>query len=138
MADETEVPRLIGESLDRALRICRSIAGQDEDVALVFAQLGDRRARAGLAALLDRRIAAPSVLSRFLSSGPRDLTVSAASHRGAVALLDVFAAMRGGLDLRKRLFGLGARLLAVMRSSVASGGRASRVVFGRRGRSTCR
>ena len=67
MADETEVPRLISESLDRALRICRSLASEDAHVALVFAQLGDRRARAGLAALLDRRIAAPAVLSRFLS-----------------------------------------------------------------------
>ena len=98
MADETEVPRLISESLDRALRVCRSLASQDPHVALVFAQLGDRRARAGLAALLDRRIAAPAVLSRFLSVGPRDLTLLTAARRGASALLDVFAAMRGGLD----------------------------------------
>ena len=98
MADETEVPRLVGESLDRALRICRSLATEDEHVALVFAQLGDRRARAGLAALLDRRIAAPGVLSRFLSAGPRDLTLSTAARRGASALMDVFAGMRGGLD----------------------------------------
>ena len=98
MADETEVPRLVTESLDRALRICRSLAIEDEHVALVFAQLGDRRARAGLAALLDRRIAAPAVLSRFLSAGPPDLTLSTAARRGAGALIDVFAGMRGGLD----------------------------------------
>jgi ATP-dependent helicase/nuclease subunit A len=98
MADETEVPRLVSESLDRALRICRTLATEDEHVALVFAQLGDRRARAGLALLLDRRIAAPAVLSRFLSAGPRDLTLTTAAHRGAVALMDVFAGMRGGLD----------------------------------------
>ena len=61
------------ESLDRALRTCRSVARQDEHVALVFAQLGDRRAREGLAALLNRRIVAPSILGRYLSSGPRDL-----------------------------------------------------------------
>ena len=41
LADDTEVPRLIGESLDRALRICRAVARDDEDVALVFAQLGN-------------------------------------------------------------------------------------------------
>ena len=98
MADETEVPRLVGESLDRALRACRALATEDEHVALVFAQLGDRRARAGLAALLDRRIAAPAVLSRFLAAGPRDLTLRTAARRGAVALIDVFAGMRGGLD----------------------------------------
>jgi ATP-dependent helicase/nuclease subunit A len=98
MADETEVPRLVSESLDRALRICRGLATEDEHVALVFAQLGDRRARAGLAALLDRRIAAPAVLSRFLSAGPRDLTLRTAARRGAAALINVFNGMRGGLD----------------------------------------
>ena len=98
MADETEVPRLVSESLDRALRVCRGLASEDPHVALVFAQLGDRRARAGLAALLDRRIAAPSALLRFLSVGPRDLSLVTAARRGATALLDVFAAMRGGLD----------------------------------------
>jgi ATP-dependent helicase/nuclease subunit A len=85
MADETEVPRLVDEALDRALRTCRSVARDDEHVALVFAQLGDRRARTGLAALLGRRIVAPAVLSRFLAAGPRDLTVPAAARPGATA-----------------------------------------------------
>jgi len=98
MADETEVPRLVDEALDRALRVCRSVARQDEHVALVFAQLGDRRARRGLAALLNRRIVAPGILGRYLSSGPRDLTVAEAARHGAKALLAVFESMRGGLD----------------------------------------
>jgi hypothetical protein len=98
MADDTEVPRLVDEALDRALRICRAVARQDEHVALVFAQIGDRRARSGLAALLERRIVAPAVLSTYLAKGPADLTVSSAARRGAGALLDVFASMRGGLD----------------------------------------
>src|SRR3954469_1570106 len=98
MADDTEVPRLIDESLDRALRICRAVAREDEQVALVFAQLGDRRARAGLAALLNRRIVAPDVLGRYLAKGPRDLTVQRAASAGAAALLDVFDSMPGGLE----------------------------------------
>jgi ATP-dependent helicase/nuclease subunit A len=98
MADDTEVPRLIDESLDRALRICRAAAREDEQVALVFAQLGDRRARAGLASLLNRRIVAPDVLGRYLARGPRDLTVQRAAAAGAAELLRVFAGMRGGLD----------------------------------------
>ncbi len=98
MADDTEVPRLIDEALDRALRICRGIAREDEHVALVFAQLGDRRARAGLAALLNRRIVAPGVLARYLASGPRELSVAGATRAGAAALLDVFAGMPGGAD----------------------------------------
>src|SRR4029077_17053685 len=78
LADDTEVPRLIGESLDQALRICRAVAKDDDDVALVFAQLGERRLRAGIAALLDRRLVAPHALRRFLQSGPRNLTAATA------------------------------------------------------------
>ena len=98
LADETEVPRLIAESLDRALRICRSLARDDEHVALVFAQLGDRRARRGLAALLNRRIVAPRVLARYLATGPRDLDVAGVARRAAAALIDTFEAMPGGVD----------------------------------------
>src|SRR5688572_16060272 len=98
MADDTEVPRLIDESLDRALRVCRSVARDDEHVALVFAQLGDRRVRAGLAALLNRRIVAPAILSRYLANGPRDLSVRSAARAGAARLLQVFQSMPGGLQ----------------------------------------
>ena len=98
MADETEVPRLVDESLDRALRICRHLAREDDNVALVFAQLGERRARAGLAALLNRRIVAPQVLSDYLAKGPRDVNVNDVSRAAAGSLLDVFAAMPGGLE----------------------------------------
>ena len=98
MADETEVPRLVDESLDRALRICRAVAREDEHVALVFAQLGDRRARAGLASLLNRRLVAPEVLARYLDRAPRDLTAAETARRGGRALLDVFASMTGGLE----------------------------------------
>jgi ATP-dependent helicase/nuclease subunit A len=98
VADDTEVPRLIDESLDRTLRICRSLAREDENVALVFAQLGDRRARRGLAALLNRRVVAPGVLKAYLETGPRDLDVSVASRNAAQSLLSVFASMSGGLE----------------------------------------
>src|SRR6266513_4876181 len=97
VADETEVPRLIDESLDRALRMCRGLAREDENVALVFAQLGDRRARKGLAALLNRRLVAPAVLRRYLDTGPRDLDIASAATHAAGALLDVFASMTGGV-----------------------------------------
>ena len=64
----------------------------------MFAQLGDRRARRGLAALLNRRIVAPRVLARFLATGPRDLDIAGVARRAAGALIDVFEAMPGGLD----------------------------------------
>ena len=71
LADDTEAPRLISESLDQALRICRSIARDDDDVALVFAQLGERRLRTGLAALLDRRLVAPEALAHISRAARR-------------------------------------------------------------------
>ncbi len=98
LADDMEVPRLIDESLDRALRICRGVARDDETVALVFAQLGERRARSGLAVLLNRRIVARAVLDRFLTRAASDLDVSSAAARGGAALLGVFARMPGGLE----------------------------------------
>jgi ATP-dependent helicase/nuclease subunit A len=95
VADETEVPRLVEESLDRALRRCRLLAREDEGLALVFAQLGDRRARSGLAALLDRRVVAGPALSRAMASAPA-LTVADVTRRAARAYADVLASMRGG------------------------------------------
>ncbi|MGE3705093.1 MAG: UvrD-helicase domain-containing protein [Vicinamibacterales bacterium] len=98
LADDTEVPRLIGESLDRTFRICRAVAREDDDVALVFAQLGERRLRSGIAALLDRRLVAPQALHRYLARGPRDLTIEAACVRAASRLREHLRAVDGGLD----------------------------------------
>ena len=97
LADDTDVPRLIDEALDVALRIARARAREDDDVALVFAQLGERRLRVGLAALLDRRLVAPDVLRRYLASGPRDLTAARVCAQAAERLRDVFTG-GGGVD----------------------------------------
>ena len=97
LADATEVPRLVGESLDQALRICRGLARDDDDVALVFAQLGERRLRSGIAALLDRRLVAPHALRRFLQKGPRDLTAATACEAAAARLREVIGGVRDGL-----------------------------------------
>jgi ATP-dependent helicase/nuclease subunit A len=99
LADDTEVPRLIGASLDQALRICRGIAKDDDDVALVFAQLGERRLRAGIAALLDRRLVAPHALQKFLKRGPKDLTAATACEAASARLRDILASVRDGLDV---------------------------------------
>ena len=98
MADETEVPRLVDEALDRALRICRGLAREDENVALAFAQLSERRVRAGLAVLLNRRIVAPQALRRFLAAGPADLDVASACRQAAHALRRALEAMPGGVE----------------------------------------
>jgi superfamily I DNA/RNA helicase len=98
LAADTDVPRLIGESLDQALRICRGVAREDDDVALVFAQLGERRLRGGIGVLLDRRLVAPDALRRFLQSGPRDLTSAKACESAAARLRDLFGGVRDGVD----------------------------------------
>jgi ATP-dependent helicase/nuclease subunit A len=96
LADQTEIPRLIGQALDRALRIGRHQAKTDDDVAMVFVQLRERRLREGLAALLDRRLVATDVLRRFLESGPRDLTPALACRRAAERIADALNGVPGG------------------------------------------
>jgi ATP-dependent helicase/nuclease subunit A len=98
LADETQIPRLIGESLDRSLRIGRHLAQTDPDVAMVFIQLRERRLRAGLAALLDRRLVASNVLRRFLRSGPKDLTPQRACSDASRRLADAIGAAPNGLE----------------------------------------
>jgi ATP-dependent helicase/nuclease subunit A len=98
MADETEVPRIVEEALDRSLRILVGLAREDDDIALVLAQLGISRAREGLAALLDRRLVAASALERFLARGPANLTPRDVCHGAAAALDQVLRRVKGGLD----------------------------------------
>src|SRR5688572_19820582 len=98
IADDTELPRLVDEALDRALRTCRSVAREDRNVALAFAQLGERRVRTGLTTLLNRRIVAPDVLAKYLAaSGAADLDADIATRRAAAALMDMFDSLRGGV-----------------------------------------
>jgi ATP-dependent helicase/nuclease subunit A len=97
LADETEVPRLIEEALDHALRILTGLARTEPDVALVFAQLGIARTREGLATLLDRRLVAWSALERFLARGPADLTAEAVCCGTSERLLAVLGGIPGGL-----------------------------------------
>jgi ATP-dependent helicase/nuclease subunit A len=96
LADETEIPRLVSESLTQSLRVCRALAPEDEDVALVFAQLGERRLRTGIAALLERRLVAPAAIRRYVRSGPRGLTAAVACRRCAERLRDVLNGLPGG------------------------------------------
>jgi ATP-dependent helicase/nuclease subunit A len=97
MADETEVPRLIEDALDRSMRIFAGRAKDDPDVALVLAQLGVSRTRQGLALLLERRLVAWSALDRFLVRGPSDLTAATVCRRAATALQDALRTAPGGL-----------------------------------------
>ncbi|HSL22522.1 MAG TPA: UvrD-helicase domain-containing protein [Vicinamibacterales bacterium] len=98
MADETEVPRLIEEALDRALRVCLLQARADEDLALVLAQLGITRARTGLTHLLQRRIVARRALDRFLASAPGSLRIGDVCRDSVRRLQDALRGVPGGLE----------------------------------------
>jgi len=69
MADDTEVGRLAAQALDHALRIGRSAATTDGDLATLFAHLSPMQLRAGLLHLLARRLVAPGALASFVRSG---------------------------------------------------------------------
>jgi ATP-dependent helicase/nuclease subunit A len=97
MADETEVPRLVEEALDQALRVITSLARTEPDVGLVLAQLGLGRTREGLAILLGRRLVAWPALNRFLAHGPAGLTAETVCRRTATALIDALRTVQGGL-----------------------------------------
>ena len=97
MADETEVPRLIEDALDRSMRIFAARAKNEPDIALVLAQLGVSRTRQGLALLLDRRLVAWGALDRFLARGPSDLTAALVCRRAVTALQDALRTAPGGL-----------------------------------------
>ncbi len=97
LADETEVPRFVEETLDRSMRIFGALAREDPDIALVIAQLGVSRTRAGLASLLDRRLVAEGALDRFLTRGPKNLDAAGVCARAGVQLAEVLDHIPGGL-----------------------------------------
>jgi ATP-dependent helicase/nuclease subunit A len=97
VAADTDVPRLVAESLTHALRICRGLAKDDDDVALVFAQLGERRLRSGLASIVDRRLVAADALRRYLARVPRQLTAASACRSASARISDLLNGVPGGL-----------------------------------------
>ena len=98
LADETETPRFIESSLDRALSIGRGVSLIDTDVALLFTELGEARLRKGLTALLDRRLVAWDALNRFLRG--RDVTVDATCQRLLQALRAAVSSVGGAAAFR--------------------------------------
>ena len=114
VADDTVLPRLIEEALDATFRTCRAVARADDDVALVLAHLGERRARAAIGSLLDRRLVAPAVLARGLSGTSKQVDAAGASRAAGASLVRLFGGMRGGLDefLRTGPLDAGFELLA--------------------------
>ena len=76
MADETEVPRLVDESLDRSLRIFTGLARTRSRHRARARAARDRANARRARVLLDRRLVAWDALERFLARGPADLTAA--------------------------------------------------------------
>src|SRR5688500_12160866 len=93
LADETETPRFVGASLDRALAVGRGVSLDDADVALLFTELGEPRLRKALTALLDRRLVARDALNRFVRGS--DISVAAACARLRYSLRGAIASIAG-------------------------------------------
>ena len=98
MADETQVPRLMEEALDRALDIGRGLSRTDDYVRLLFAELREQRLRDGLANMIDRRLVVDDAIDRALAAGPRDLTAERACEDAFERLRGVFTGLTGGVE----------------------------------------
>ena len=98
MADETQVPRLMEEALDRALDVGRGLSRTDDHVRLLFAELRENRLRDGLATMIDRRLVVDEALDRALQNGPRDLTAERACELAFERLRDLFTGLTGGIE----------------------------------------
>jgi ATP-dependent helicase/nuclease subunit A len=98
MADETQIPRLMEEALDRALDTGRGLSRTDDYVRLLFAELREQRLRDGLANMIDRRLVVDDAIDRALAAGPRDLTAERACADAFERLRGVFTGLTGGVE----------------------------------------
>ena len=99
LADETEVPRLVRDAVERALAIGARVAKDDSGMAALLARLGHGRAHTALTALLQRRLVVPSALHRFLSGTPPELTVDGVCADACRRLAERMAGERRQLEL---------------------------------------
>jgi ATP-dependent exoDNAse (exonuclease V) beta subunit len=98
IADETQVPRLMEEALDRAMNIGRGLSREDDHVRLLFAEVRDMRLRDGLSNLLDRRLIVEDALNRALHGVPADLTAERACAQAFDRLRGAFTGLQGGVE----------------------------------------
>ena len=94
VADETEIPGLIDEAVDRAWTAASHLAGRDSGVAMLLARLGPQRTRSALRSLLTHRLVVPGALRRFLRGTPADLTGERACRNAAAKLADRLSGLR--------------------------------------------
>ena len=93
VADETEIPHIIRQAVERTLVTAGAAAHDNPDVAMLLAQLGPWRVRLAVAQLLRRRPAVAAALGRLFRGVPRDLTAAGACRDAAARLADRLGGM---------------------------------------------
>ena len=94
VADETEIPHIVRQVVERTLVTASAAAHDDPDVAMLLAQLGPWRVRLAVSHLLQRRTAVSAALRRVLRGAPRDSTAAGACRAAVASLADRLGGMR--------------------------------------------
>ena len=88
LAEESELPRIVQESIERTLAAGHRLAGEDSNVKILLAQLGPKRTRDALSDLLQRRLVVGEALYRFLVGTPTSLHAEAVCRDAVRTLAD--------------------------------------------------
>ena len=88
IADETEIPHVVRQAVERTLVTAGALAGEDPNVAMLLAQLGPWRVRRAVTDLVQRRAAVAPALERVLQGTPRDLNAAGACRRATESLAE--------------------------------------------------
>ena len=71
IADETEIPHVVRQAVERTVAAASAAAGRDPNVAMLLAQLGPWRVRLAVTELVRRRSSSAAALRRVLRGAPR-------------------------------------------------------------------
>ena len=71
IADETEIPHVVRQAVERTVAAASAAAGRDPNVAMLLAQLGPWRVRQAVTELVRRRSSSAAALRRVLRGAPR-------------------------------------------------------------------
>ena len=88
IADETEIPHIVRQAVERTLVAASAAAGEDPNIAMLLAQLGPWRVRLAVTGLLQRRSAVAAALGKVLRGTPRDLNAGDACRRAVGQLAE--------------------------------------------------
>ena len=88
IADETEIPHIVRQAVERTLAAASAAAGEDPNVAMLLAQLGPWRARLAVTHLLRHRSTVATTLGRILRGTPHDMDAADTCRRAVRRLAE--------------------------------------------------